>query len=286
MPPSHRRQQPEIPPRQPGSQRQDSAARPTARQPRTYLAPAPWAATGGGNGANIATLIDGLVSDGVWAKLDALYVLAQQNATDVRLNLIGTNYHLTDVNTNNLIFTQYVGCSFTNNSSLDTGFNAVSAPSPHYTANNASYGVWSYQTIVENFAVMGNGAAGASDSIMYPTYSNGTFYARLNDNTSGGTPGPGNSKGLFTGDRPSSATLVQYFNGSSSGSLASTSAGVTNATFTIGQSQGFLRQDKPAPRISTSQTLSAAFIGASLGAAGQLALYNRLRTYMTAVGVP
>ena len=33
----------------------------------------------GGNGANIATLIDGLVSDGVWAKLDALYVLAQQN---------------------------------------------------------------------------------------------------------------------------------------------------------------------------------------------------------------
>jgi hypothetical protein len=36
----------------------------------------------------------------------------------------------------------------------------------------------------------------------------------------------------------------------------------------------------------TTQTLSAAFIGASLGAAGQLALYNRLRTYMTAVGVP
>ena len=34
----------------------------------------------GGNGANIATLIDGLVSDGVWAKLDCLYVLAQQNA--------------------------------------------------------------------------------------------------------------------------------------------------------------------------------------------------------------
>jgi hypothetical protein len=36
----------------------------------------------------------------------------------------------------------------------------------------------------------------------------------------------------------------------------------------------------------SAQTLSAAFIGASLGAAGQLALYNRLRTYMTAVGVP
>ena len=43
----------------------------------------------GGNGENIATLIDGLVADGVWPKLDALYVLAQQNQADARLNLIG-----------------------------------------------------------------------------------------------------------------------------------------------------------------------------------------------------
>ena len=51
----------------------------------------------GGNAANITALIDGLVSDGVWAKLDCLYVLAQQNATDSLLNLIGTNYPLTGV---------------------------------------------------------------------------------------------------------------------------------------------------------------------------------------------
>ena len=51
----------------------------------------------GGNGANIATLIDGLVSDGVWAKLDALYVLAQQNQSDALLNLVGTSYGLTSV---------------------------------------------------------------------------------------------------------------------------------------------------------------------------------------------
>ena len=49
----------------------------------------------GGNGANIATLIDGLVADGVWAKLDALYILAQQNQTDALLNLVGTSYGLT-----------------------------------------------------------------------------------------------------------------------------------------------------------------------------------------------
>ena len=46
----------------------------------------------GGNGANIATLIDGLVSDDVRAKLDALYVMAQQNETDTLLNLVSTSY--------------------------------------------------------------------------------------------------------------------------------------------------------------------------------------------------
>ena len=133
--------------------------------------------------------------------------------------------------------------------------------------------------------MMGNGAAGASDSIMYPSFPPTSFYARVNDNTATYVNTPGN-KGLFVGDRPSSTNFIPYWNGLSQGTGSSTSAGVTNATFTIGQSQGYLGQDDPAPRIGTAQTLSAAFIGASLGAAGQLALYNRLRTYMTAIGVP
>jgi hypothetical protein len=37
---------------------------------------------------------------------------------------------------------------------------------------------------------------------------------------------------------------------------------------------------------ASAQTFSEAHIGGSLGATLNLALYNRLRTYMTAVGVP
>ena len=264
----------------------DSAAPTNSPQALAYLARTV-GGNEGGNGANIATLIDGLVSDGVWAKLDALYVLAQQNQSDALLNLVGTNYGLVGINANTLSFTSYVGFGnfATTNTGLDTGFNAVTATSPHYTANNASYGVWSYAVVNENVAVMGNGATGASDSIMYPSFPPTSFYARVNDNTATYVNAPG-AKGLFVGDRPSSAVVNPYWNGLSQGTLASTSQGVTNATFTIGQSQGYLGQDDPAPRAGTAQTLSAAFIGASLGAAGQLALYNRLRTYMTAVGVP
>ena len=72
----------------------DSAAPTHSPQALAYLARTV-GGNEGGNGANIATLIDGLVSDGVWAKLDALYVLAQQNQSDALLNLVGTSYALT-----------------------------------------------------------------------------------------------------------------------------------------------------------------------------------------------
>ena len=104
------------------------------------------------------------------------------------------------------------------------------------------------------------------------SYSN-TFYARING-SAGGTSTPG-TKGLYAGDRSSSANVVQYWNGASQGTQTSTSAAVLNNSFIIGNA--------PGAAFPTTNTLSAAFIGASLGAAGQLALYNRLRTYMDAV---
>ena len=81
----------------------DSAAPTNSPQALAYLARTV-GGNEGGNGANIATLIDGLVSDGVWAKLDALYVLAQQNATDALLNLVGTSYGLTAVGLNSAVY--------------------------------------------------------------------------------------------------------------------------------------------------------------------------------------
>ena len=93
----------------------------------------------GGNGTNIATLIDGLVADGVWAKLDALYVLAQQNQTDALLNLVGTSYSLTTSGAPT--FTSYVGFNGGGSSYLITGFNPISAISPNYTRDSANFGM-------------------------------------------------------------------------------------------------------------------------------------------------
>ena len=233
----------------------------------------------GGNGTNIATLIDGLVSDGVWSNLDCLYVLAQQNQTDAQLNLIGTSYNLTSVGLlrSSVAFTSYVGFSgFSSGIYLTTSFNPATATSPKFVQNAASLGAWGSGTSGESQPIMGNdGGAIAGLSHIYTDVS-GSFYARVNG-VVGGVPSTG-AAGLYVGDRSSSATAVPYYNGAAQTAQAATSNLPLNAIILIGT----------APNVSggTGQTISAAFIGASLGSAGQLALYTRLRTYMTAVGVP
>ena len=235
----------------------------------------------GGNGANIATLIDGLVADGVWAKLDALYVLAQQNETDAKLNLVGTSYGLTQTGslakpwprTGTLVFAPYQGFSGFNTagSYFNTGLTPVTAPSPNFIQNSASFGFWSYAAVTGGTAEMGQ--SGGDNNQINGNY-NGTTYARVNDSSSGPSTSPA-SNGLYVGDRYSSTNSSFYYNGVLQNTLTTTSVWPPT-TFLIGTTSG----------VGTPETLSAAFIGASLGAAGQLALYNRLRTYMTAVGVP
>jgi hypothetical protein len=237
----------------------------------------------GGNAANIAALIDGLVADGVWPLLDCLYVLAQQNATDAQLNLIGTSYPLTQVGalgrpgprTGTIIFTQYRGFDGFNTAAsyFDTGFDPT-VSSPNFTQNSASFGVWTNFDWLESAVVFGNGITGGT-SHLYPHFTDQNFYARVNSPTTPGTLTPA-SAGLYAGDRPSSSAVNLYYNGTNPwGAQADASQTLASNHFRLGA--GIVGASR--------QQFAAAFIGASLGDAGQLALYNRLRAYMTAVGV-
>ena len=237
----------------------------------------------GGNATNIATLIDGLVSDGVWAKLDCLYVLAQQNEADAKLNLIGTSYGLTQVGalekpgprTGTLVFTPYQGFSGFNtaNSYLSTGFNPATAPSPHFIQNSGSSSGWVYTP--GGGALIGT-STNAGYTILVPN-AFGSLYADIN-NTSDTTIVYFLGTGLIVVDRTSATNIDIYENGAHAGSGSQSSAPPYSTNVLIG--------NRAELDLSYAGTICAAFIGASLGAAGQLALYNRLRTYMTSIGVP
>ena len=219
----------------------------------------------GGNGTNIATLIDGLVADGVWAKLDALYVLAQQNATDSLLNLVGTSYSPT-IWSGSPVFTSYKGYVFSGGV-FNTNFTPSSATSPNYALNSASFGFWAYSAITENVHQIGTSSAVSG---LYGDFSGSTI-SQINNTTQCITATSG-ALGLYAADRSSSSNVNNYYNGGSQGSASVASSALESGVFLLGG--------------STTMPISAAFFGASLGSAGQLALYTRLRTYMTAVGVP
>jgi hypothetical protein len=227
----------------------------------------------GGNGENIATLIDGLVADGVWNNLDALYIMAQQNATDARLNLVSTSYTLPSTGAT---FTAYKGLSlFT--SGLDTGFNPTSSPGAKFAGANGSMGVWCYDAPDNGFSQMGTGN-GIGGSAIAAYYGAGTqYYGFIAYSSAPIYTTPTDAAGFYSADKPTSAGTNNYLNGVFTFNDPSGTATLDGNDMFVGAGGSL------AP---TQKTLSAACCGSSLGAAGHLAVYNRLRTYMTAIGVP
>ncbi len=255
-------------------------------QATTYLARTS-GGTEGGNASNITTLICGLVTDGVitgnlsttgcGTTLDTLYILAQQNATDAKLNLCSTSFSITTVAVPTFTtFRGYNGFnSGTNN--LSSNFNSTTAPSPNFTQNSGSLGIWSVAVTVEGVGQMGTHNTGATgESNLYDDFTGSVFFARVTNGTITSVPNPG-SKGLFVAERPSSTNVIPYWDGVAQATQTGASQTPFNGVFFVGNggSGG-----------GTLQQIAEAHIGASLGATLNLALYNRLRTYMTAVGVP
>ena len=117
-----------------------------------------------------------------------------------------------------------------------------------------------------------------SITVLYDKFTDGNFISGLNGANGSYPRSPTTiTKGLFAVERLDGVNVHPYQNGVSPGAIANASSLEPNHSFWVGggTADGF-----------TAQTLSAAHIGGSLGATLELALYNRLRTYMTAVGVP
>lgn len=241
----------------------------------------------GGNATNITTLICGLVTDGVitgnlsgaagcGSYLNGLYILAQQNASDAVLNLCGTSF---PISPSTATFVAYQGYSLFPSGGMSTNFTPASSSGSVFTQNNASMGIWAYNTPTEGIAVnlgLDNGALG--DSIIAANYGGVAYYCyiALGSFSLGHATAP-NAPGFYSCDKSSSVGSDIYYNGSFIVNDANGTATLLNDTATIGQSGSYA---------ATSSTIAEANLGASLGSALTLDLYNRLRTYMTAVGAP
>jgi len=220
----------------------------------------------------LAAFIDGCVTNGVWADMDAIWMpRAVTTAANARVNLKSSSFTLTEVSTPT--FTSKLGYTGNGTTSyLDTGYNPAS--SGQFTQNAHSFGVGITANVsdlssycdfgVTNTAIFGRTAGGNVDC--------------RSSSTTAMTFAVASALGTTYVRRVSSSSSYVYKNGAELTDFAATSATPTSQTMT------FLCRNQGTKTGFSTRTVGWGFIG-SISTVAKLAYLNTaIDTLVTAVG--
>lgn len=220
-----------------------------------------------GRAAAMYALISALMTAGVWAKLDVLYLLAAHDPQAARLNWIGSSYDLN----------AYSSPIYTTDREVKgdgvmawldaTGYNPSSTVGK-LLLNDASVGIWVRTPSAGSGTDLFGGTAW-----MARRNTGADWHYRVNDNTSSFGQ-PGDTAGFYVGCRADSTTKRLYRNGVQIASHAVASTAIANRFNLLGQSAGNY----------SAVGASAAFAGGNLTDAENVLLYSAIRTYLIALG--
>lgn len=223
---------------------------------------------------HIDTLITALKSAGVWAKLDALYILAAHDSQAACRNWIADSYNLTP--NNSPTFTTDRG--YTGNGSnmtLSTGFIPSSASSPKYVQNSGTLGAWALTTITGlNEYIIGSSTSNVAGFNPRSSVAN-TLRGILNrttalENFSTNTT----SAGLSILTRTSNNATTYYQNITSKSTSSNASTGVPAVEIIL---LGF-------NSTASNHQIAVGFIGSGFNSTEVTDTYNALNTFLTAIG--
>lgn len=226
----------------------------------------------------IDNCIKSLKSNGVWSKLDALWVPAAHAAQAAQLNWLSTSFTLQPVNTPT--FTADRGYAGDGSSSyLDTNYNPSAGPG--FSQNNASLGVWingGTDTAISTSIVIGAFQSGGS--YITPRAAGDVVRGRMTSGTLVTTDLASNTThGFYAFSRQNSANFVAYKNTSASSAQSATSSSIPNLNFFLGA-----LNNAGSPASFTDARLAFAFAGTGLSAADKTNLRTAASTYLTAIG--
>lgn len=229
--------------------------------------------------------ICGLVADGIFSKFDIIYIFATQDSTTAGLNLVSTSYPAIVHGVPAFVADRgYTGVSGSATIYIDTGFNPTIAASPKYVLNSAHISGWSLTNVQSGDALLGAFDAGPSNHTYILPWFTGTgltyFRVNLASSTSDVGPPTGDSRGHFLATRSAVNTELGYINGVNAPVSGTVTSGLTNNNlYVLGTN------NNGTPSGAAFQETMAS-VGSDLNATNELNFYNRLRTYMTTVGVP
>lgn len=218
----------------------------------------------------IDAFIKGLITDGVWNLWDGLWIFSahSNNGYEALLNW------KKDANNASLIgspaFVIDRGFTASANNYISLNYN----PTLHginYTLNNA--GIYVYSETNSQSSYPDAGFYGTGYSMIYPRYTNDNMYGSING--SGNSNVANASSAGLSGVQREDSTHIQLFkNGASLGTFSNPSASMPNAVFTVGNVQGGF----------TGRQIAVIAIGAKMTPTQEANFYNRIQTFMTAIG--
>jgi hypothetical protein len=237
----------------------------------------------------VNTLVVGLKADGIWTKLDRLWLLAAENSQSA----------LTDLKALTLA-TAVGGPTFT----ADSGYAGEDELSPakyilsnydasidgvNFTQNSAHLAVWAVteSNPSDGGAAVGTSSGGVSQTNSFLPFVDGNYYFRLNDAAGYGPLGtpPADGLGLFLNNRSGASANEVYRNGTLLESPNQNSTSLCEGDIMLLANNSFFGDVNIAER-GFPNILGAASFGGSLNATEAGDYYDLMRAYMTAVGVP
>lgn len=227
--------------------------------------------------------IAGLKTDGLWAALDAAWVIAAHDAQAARLNLKSASHTLSLVNSPAFTVDRgYAGDGST--SYIDTLF-TPSTDGVAYALNSASIGAYingGTNTTDSNRAAIGTQDAGGNTAVIVARGNGGELRGRVNVTSSTEAFGPVASRyGFSVLSRTASNLTTGYKNGVSASTSATTTSSLPAASFLIGASRF---AGAALPSTLNDNRYAFAFVGAGLSAAQAANLNARVQTFLTAIG--
>ena len=198
----------------------------------------------------VNTLIVGLKADGIWTKLDRLWIFAAENSFSAVIDLVA----LAEALASGVTFTPNRGYAGNGSSSFVRSFFRPATDGVAWTLNSAHIAVWDNTDRAEADTV----ATGVYDSTLGPsgTYSDLTpFYvigmrSRINGTTATILDNS-TSQGFFIGQRNDGSTIEYFYSGVSIGTAVSAATGVVDLPMYI-----CARDDDTSPAFFSTDQIS------------------------------
>lgn len=247
-----------------------------------------WVAAVVGDGGTVSdqrkTLVNALIvslkADGIFSKLDRLWLFAAENSQSALRDIVAAA-QATAVNSPTFAADEGYLAAAASTQHVDTNYNPTT-DAINYSQDSAHLSAWSN----DDEAGSGNSGAmiGYANANIYATYGgDGNVYGRINDSPDSGSQGaPATRIGLWHVNRSGASATQIYQDGALYSSPNATSGSLFDLTFFVCAHHDSTTGNpiNPSPHV-----ISSASIGGSLNSTEAADFYTHLQTYMTAVGL-